>query len=327
MRLDSVRLSETMERLTEFWLSTSTAQAQAAEFLGDGFEGIGWQVERREAPCRGTRAALLRAARLLHPAELVAPLIVARPTGSPPPRRRVVLLSNLGPLAPVSRPAGYLLGLAVLCVIGHLLRPRIGWPLAVLFVGIGVLLLLVVALSRSATRSRADWGRERSSEAAGPALLLEMARSWPKGWLERFEPVMVAAGSNRCGFAGLQETERLIQDEWPREPTLLIALIAPGVATDLLISGRPSELLSRALDAARSLWIPARASKPSHAIAIGRGRPDAIQYLLLCSSVAGDVTPSSVDTAALARAAQLVTEIALRWSKKQEEAVGQVKQV
>ncbi len=63
-------------------------------------------------------------------------------------------------------------------------------------------------------------------DISGPALLVEMARTWPKAWLERFEPVLVAAGGMNFGFAGVREMVRLIREEWNDKPTLVVCPIS-----------------------------------------------------------------------------------------------------
>src|SRR5208282_2367539 len=82
----------------------------------------------------------------------------------------------------------------------------------------------------------------RPGDGSGPALLVEMARAWPKPWSERFEPLLVAAGGMNFGFAGVREMVRLIREEGNEKPTLVVVILAPGVGQELTIRGRPKAL-------------------------------------------------------------------------------------
>src|SRR5208282_3829332 len=107
----------------------------------------------------------------------------------------------------------------------------------------------------------------------GPALLLEMARAWPKAWSERFEPLLVAAGGMNFGFAGVREVVRLKREEWTEKPTLLVVILAPGVGQKLTICGRPKTLLRQSCEAAKSLWIPVESVGVRPGIPLGRSWP------------------------------------------------------
>jgi hypothetical protein len=213
-----------------------------------------------------------------------SPLVVALPSGQSSAACRVVFLSNLGAVPSFRLPLRFLL-----------------------------------------ERGRQDEAcsqTPRLVDCSGPALLLEMARAWPKGWSERFEPALAAAGGMNLGFAGVRELVRLIREEWTEKPTLLVVILAPGVGQELTIYGRPKSLLRMVSEAAESLWIPVRTVGRRAGALIGRGWPIPSKFcnhIVLTGASYRDEKPPPVDPAALARAAQLASEIALRWVKQQNE--------
>jgi len=161
--------------------------------------------------------------------------------------------------------------------------------------------------------------RSNRPDRRGLSVLMEMARTWGRARPSRVEAVFVAAGGQRLDCAGSREVVRLLGSDWPSRPSLMLIFIAPGAGKDLALctsataSSRTREL---AEDAARSLWIPFRRidvwdlapywpfEKCKPAIA-------------LVGSDARVISDNSVDPKALHRAAQLATEIALRWAKQQ----------
>jgi len=148
-----------------------------------------------------------------------------------------------------------------------------------------------------------------------------MARAWPKAWSERFEPVLVAAAGMNFGFARVRETFQLIREECNEKPTLVIVMLAPGVGQELTIRGRPRSLLHLVQDAAKSLWIPVKTVTLTRML-WGRSGPVANQlrdHIVLTGASYRDAKPPPVDPAALARAAQLASEIALRWAKQHSQ--------
>jgi len=160
----------------------------------------------------------------------------------------------------------------------------------------------------------------RPGDGSGPALLVEMARAWPKAWSERFEPLLVAAGGMNFGFAGVREMVRLIREEWNEKPTLVVVILAPGVGQELTIRGRPKALLRQSCEAAKSLWIPVESVGARPGMPMGRGWPVSSKFcdhIVLTGASYRDAKPPPVDPAGLARAAQLASEIALRWVKQQ----------
>jgi len=162
----------------------------------------------------------------------------------------------------------------------------------------------------------------RPGDGSGPALLVEMARAWPKPWSERFEPLLVAAGGMNFGFAGVREMVRLIREEGNEKPTLVVVILAPGVGQELTIRGRPKALLRLSCEAAKSLWIPVESVGARPGMPMGRGWPVSSKlcdHIVLTGASYRDTKPPPVDPAALARAAQLAAEIALRWVKQHSQ--------
>ncbi len=161
---------------------------------------------------------------------------------------------------------------------------------------------------------------ERSSrtDRRGLAVLLEMARSWPRISARPVEPVFVATGDELLERAASRELVRLLRSEWSGKPTLLVLLVGPGAGNRLGIfaaEAAPSGLYDLVDDAARSLWIPtqnedvlASASLWSH----GAYRPS----VAIVGSDPRAFFGDAVDPQALSLAAQLATEIALRWAKQ-----------
>ncbi len=162
------------------------------------------------------------------------------------------------------------------------------------------------------------WQSSRLAASAGAALLLEMARTWPRYRLERFEPVLAAAGGMTCGMAGVRELVRLSEDAWRTRPTLLIMILAPGVGPTLAIQGQPRSMLGRATEAAESLWLPAQPLSWRLRMRLGRLWPAStkgLDQVVLAGSLSG-ADEDAFNQEALGRAAQLATEIALRWARQ-----------
>lgn len=281
MRFDNGRAMETLEQISRYRLQGAMLEPRTAAFLAAGFERAGWSVEEREVSRRGVRAFL---ARRLGTASWWGRLVIraTRPPGSKPP------LIVARPSA-LSRSA---CRVVFLSNVGPLPSPRMA--------------------SRTS----------RSGDDTGPALLIEMATAWPKGWSERFEPVLVAAGGMDFGCAGLREVVRLIREEWTEKPTLVVVVLAPGVGQKLTLRGRPKALLRLATEAAKNLWIPVQTAVTPVGIFLGLSWPVAYRFrdhVVLTGAEYRNAKPPPVDPAALARAAQLASEIALRWGKQQKE--------
>ena len=81
--------------------------------------------------------------------------------------------------------------------------------------------------------SRDRWMDHSTRKRRGLALLLEMARSWPRNRSRPIEPVFVAAGGQRLDYAGSREVVRLLKSEWPAKPSLLLLFFAPAPAQNI----------------------------------------------------------------------------------------------
>jgi hypothetical protein len=279
MRFDSTRAIETIEQLSKYCLQRTTVEPRTAAFLAEAFERAGWRVEQLEVSCRGVRAFLTR---WLGIAFCLERLVIR--TTRPPGSRSPLIVAR--PTAP-SRSACRVVFLSNLGPLPSF---------------------------RMAPRT------SRPGDGSGPALLVEMARAWPKAWPERFEPLLVATGGMNFGFAGVREIVRLIREEWNEKPTLVVVILAPGVGQELTIGGRPRSLLRLVRDAARSLWIPVKTVVMPTGMLLGRSWPVPDRFrdhIVLTGASYRDAKPPPVDPAALARAAQLASEIALRWVKQQ----------
>ena len=164
----------------------------------------------------------------------------------------------------------------------------------------------------------------------GLGVLLEMARSWPRNLSGRVEVRFVATGALALDAAGAQAVARQIVEEWPPKPTLLINLHAPGCSTKMFLLGK-GQVLEQAEAAAKSLWIPKfrLVTQRSGLGPLGHHPPECegqpavslIGYMPWTrkTDLNGN-RPTFIDPAGVAAAAQLATEIALRWAKLQGAA-------
>ena len=160
-------------------------------------------------------------------------------------------------------------------------------------------LVLLFAAPKGAPRAPGP-GDNRS----GLAALAELARAWPKSAAGRVE-VRFAATSGRADLA------RIIAREWPAKPTLVVVLESPGHGDGLILEARGAAR-PLAKSAAEALWIPHRAPAwtfaPSPTRAYAREGLDALR-------LRGDGTAEQLSVAGLAAAAQLASEVALRWGR------------
>ncbi|MFI5458205.1 MAG: hypothetical protein ACHRXM_22475 [Isosphaerales bacterium] len=263
-----------------------------------------------------------------------APLIVARPPGDLAPPVRVVFQAVLGELKTdlfhSVRPNPYflmtilhacLLVSAMIAVIPRFAtRPRLPslgmWLATGFFAFIWIVILCI--LSWEHRQSRLMTGSHQVDRRA-LAVLLEMARSWQRNRQHPIEAIFVAAGGQRLDYAGSREVVRRLQSEWQSRPSLLVLLFAPGAGEELLIGAGAIKVGEIAVEAARSLWIP---HQSDHVLTMYHFWPFEkwIGVAALMGSDPNAFSEASVHPEALHRAAQLATEIALRWAKKQREA-------
>jgi hypothetical protein len=158
----------------------------------------------------------------------------------------------------------------------------------------------------------------KETERRGLAVLLEMARTWPRKDARSIEPVFVAAGGQRLDYAGSRAVVGLLESEWMSKPSLLILLFAPGAGPELRLcinAPRGSEPRKLAESAARSLWIPISGTTDPWALLPLWPFDRCTPAIALIGSDPKAFFDASTDPQALHRAAQLATEIALRWAR------------
>lgn len=185
------------------------------------------------------------------------------------------------------------------------------WPL------LGLLWVLVLVRLFPFLLSARDPGLR--DNRTGLAVFLELARTWPRRADARIEVHFVAVGGQGLDGAGSRALDKTIRAEWPPRPTLFVDLSAPGVGRGLILSARGHSDLARS--AAADLWIPHRPARrhvwttwPGPATPLD----DDVVWLIGDEAFArsGRGGETSIDPEALGRAAQLATEIALRWARR-----------
>ena len=183
-----------------------------------------------------------------------------------------------------------------------------------------IVILGVLAWEYHQFRSRE---RPGAPERRGLAVLLELARSWPRGESRPIEPFFVAAGEPRLDHAGTREIARRFECGGTSRPSLLILLLAPGAGDSLWLATRDPPLAiergtdAMVRDAAQSLWIPSKVVHPSTPLPFWP-IADRGPVVALMGSDPRAYPDASADPQALHRAAQLATEIALRWAKSRK---------
>jgi hypothetical protein len=179
-----------------------------------------------------------------------------------------------------------------------------------LWVAIGV---RVVRLVRGPGEAGPDDNR------TGVALLLELARSWPRTTSARIDARFVATGGRRLSNDGLRALVKSIVPEFRARPTLVIDWIAPGIGRGLTLAEQGTGQL--AARAAADLWIPHRVA---HRAAVGRthwplGRHGPGYVGMIGDGISARAKRAAApEPDALGRAAQLATEVALRWARRIE---------
>jgi hypothetical protein len=273
-----------------------------------------------------------------------APVLVATRPGRPPDSPRVVFQAVISGvradpfhffvMGPITGPIVYgslylfppLFGFALLFLRGgFFLHPsrldflrmsefltHYVYPAFLVPAWIGIVVLMARECRHRLARARWD-----PPDRRGLALLLELAGTWPRGGARPIEPVFVVAGGQPLDYAGSREVVRLLKTEWASTPFLLILFFEPGAGDELWLS---TSVLSGdglgelAEDAARSLWVPYRSERDYALDSLWpfvRDHP----ALALMGSDPRAFGDDSVDPQALVRAAQLATEVALRWAK------------
>jgi hypothetical protein len=266
-----------------------------------------------------------RRLRLMPPLRKTRLVIARRPTSVEAPSR-LVIQTALGPIVGklgmspkefrrLNLTVGIMAPLFVVAWhIGANTYPD-AWPRpATLAMGASVLawILFPFAVLRSMRQIQAK-AMGGSSDGPALALLLELARTWSENRSAGLETVLIAVGGQDYDHAG-DEALRRIAADWPRKPTLIISLAAPGLGSTLLIEDFEAEgLVTRA---AKNLWIPhrrARASELPGKLWPLRGVTEG-KVVWLAGDWFDEPRPQ-VDPDALARTAQLIDEVALLWAK------------
>lgn len=161
-------------------------------------------------------------------------------------------------------------------------------------------------------------------ERYGLALLMELARTWPGTGSRPIDPVFVAAGGQQLDYAGSREVVRLLASESMSPPSLTVRFFAAGAGDQVWLTTndpKSAGTLDLALDAGRSLWIPVAIARPWTWLPLMALWPldDPQPAIALIGAKSSPSPRASADPQALHRAAQLATEIALRWAKCQQQ--------
>ncbi len=202
-------------------------------------------------------------------------------------------------------------GIVGLAVYGVVIR--YAFPLLLLIEWIVIVRVLAGKLGQA--RRTSD---SHVVDRCGLAVLLEMARTWPRSGSRGLDPLFVAAGGQRLDHAGSREVLRRLEDERGNMPSLLILLAVPSADMDLIAFDYGDYgIRALAKGAADSLWIPIRDVVPWSPFSPWPFEEDQLAVALVGSDPRA-FTADSADPQALLRAAQLATEIALRWAKPQQ---------
>ena len=247
--------------------------------------------------------------------------VVARRAVEPSPTLRVVFLTSLDTFEPDRAivPAWLATPWIALILAGLIFvnlslsigraRPSLpSWP------GLFLLVLLWLAIAGRVWRLvRRGAEPDVRDNRTGLAVLLELARTWSRGTHARIETRFVAAGGRSLDRAGLRALVRAIVEEWPARPTLVVEWLAPGIGPGLALMEQGTCELAEA--AAADLWVPHHVI---HHAALRREHwPFGRHGPAYVGMVGGAIDrPHPIDPDALARAAQLATEVTLRWARK-----------
>jgi hypothetical protein len=275
-----------------------------------------------------------------------APLVIASPSSQPSRPVRVVLQAVLGDVKPdwfhfvrLSRFYSMMIltlilwfgfiGILAVRFVAWLDPKRVPDPSTELFIlrlatsaaFVTIWIVVLCVLWREYSDSRGPDGSHRP-DRRGLALLLEMASSWSRSRSSRIEVHFIAAGGQRVDYAGSRAVLRLLRSEWPSKPTLIVLFFAPGAGEVLRLSDGMIGKPKFATEAAKSLWIPVFRLDPWAVCPFWpfdrECSAQRVEYLALIGSDAQAFFDATVSGQTLASAAQLATEIALRWAKKQE---------
>jgi len=157
-------------------------------------------------------------------------------------------------------------------------------------------------------------GRSGEANDDGLAILVELARTWTKRYGQKIEPVFAAVGSSD-DRAGTEALLRMWREAWPAKPTLFVGIWWPGSTPPFGIEVANLVAWETAEAAANGLRVPYSVLGAVRSVwGWRRSLPD---YVGLIGTNGVGSTANS-----LGLAAQLATEIALRWAKRQAEEAG-----
>jgi hypothetical protein len=251
------------------------------------------------------------------PPRLIAPSVIAEPADVVPAGARVVFVTHCDTRPPLgSHRLRWRWACLDLLWIAALWGPCFYYGAEEWLIRAGPSLLSslgVLALLRSLDPWQHQPVPYPADNRTGLALLIELARGWPRGAPGRLDVGFLAVG--RLPDTALRDRAR----SWTDKPTLVLNLEAPGVGRELLLAGS-GEARALAETAARDLWLPWRragwtAAPLDHRVFAWAGLP--------AVSLVGELDAAQVEPASLAAAGQLATELALRWARLRGEAASQ----
>ena len=241
------------------------------------------------------------------------PILIASMPGRPDPVARLVIVTGL--LTPRGRvfEAGQSVALFAALSVGFVTlapsvaatahtSPAAAWGLIVVqWAALGLGLLL--------GPNRRTCRPTRGDNRTGLGMVVELARTWPRPLSDRVETLFVVTPDYRVlapSFKG-------------GKPTLVLILDSPAVGTETRIVGR-GWARDLVVQAAGNLWLPYRSVlRVDRRLGLKGFRKSGIDAVALC----GRRDDSPIDAATLRGAAQLVTEVALRWARRVEAPQGE----
>jgi hypothetical protein len=266
------------------------------------------------------------------PPQVRARNLVATGSIEPPQQSRVVFLADLDCERPHwPRQARQLLALLIITMIVLIsfanlsVSVRPSGSMRVGFLAFLWLLLLARACDGLIPR-----GLTAADNRAGLAVLLELARTLPRSLQERVEIGFVASALASIEPAGARTLSRWLATLWTEKPTLYFQLIDPEPRKELFLLG-DWHALRLAESAAKGLWIPHRVTRAAwlrrRVESITARVPGASSVCLIGDMALererlwarGSRAEYESDHAALGLAAQLATEIAMRWARQQDQ--------
>ena len=315
MRFDRARATETIERIARLENKDESAELELAQLIKAWLDQSGWDVESREVLGSASAAAVQRSLAYLTYG-LTAAAVLLLDAGwvleflefSCLRARCRGLVAAFDKFAQASLVAAALATRQALDCKETFVRPRIAPRGHPGLTGPGRPPGQDISPFRWFISTRPDSGLPIAGSRccwnwheAGPAI---PHRAW-----RRSSPLSAAQSLDQAGDWALAE---LLAKEWPRKPRLLLTLNAPGIGKELLIhdDGR------LVLDAAESLWVPYRLPIFRESRRVPRLPLRVAESEVWLGGSATDDGPQVVDLEALARAAQLVEEVVLRWGKR-----------